>query len=114
MTDAKLAGLEERFAEIKGVHMRYFVGGTGHEVARLLRAAWDALLPGGNLVANVATLESLSGTYAVLKGLAGSAGVLLVNIARGMEQLETLRFEAANPTFLLHVSKPESRIEDRG
>src|SRR5438094_8190642 len=29
MTDAKLAGLEERFAEIKGVRMRYFVGGEG-------------------------------------------------------------------------------------
>jgi 3-oxoadipate enol-lactonase len=29
VTDAKLAGLEERFAEIKGVRMRYFVGGAG-------------------------------------------------------------------------------------
>src|SRR5437588_9351447 len=29
MTDAKLDGLEERFAEVKGVRMRYFVGGTG-------------------------------------------------------------------------------------
>jgi pimeloyl-ACP methyl ester carboxylesterase len=29
MTDAKLAGLEERFAEVKGVQMRYFVGGDG-------------------------------------------------------------------------------------
>ena len=29
MTDAKPAGLEERFAEIKGVRMRYFVGGEG-------------------------------------------------------------------------------------
>ena len=29
MTDAKLVGLEERFAEVKGVRMRYFVGGTG-------------------------------------------------------------------------------------
>ncbi len=29
MTDAKLAGLEERFAEIKAVRMRYFVGGDG-------------------------------------------------------------------------------------
>ena len=29
MTDAKLPGLEERFAEIKGVRMRYFVGGRG-------------------------------------------------------------------------------------
>src|SRR6266581_2210560 len=29
MTDAKLPGLEERFAEIKGVRMRYFLGGEG-------------------------------------------------------------------------------------
>jgi magnesium chelatase accessory protein len=29
MTDAKLAGLEERFADVKGVQMRYFVGGEG-------------------------------------------------------------------------------------
>ena len=29
MTYAKLAGLEERFADVKGVRMRYFVGGDG-------------------------------------------------------------------------------------
>jgi pimeloyl-ACP methyl ester carboxylesterase len=29
MTDAKLVGLEERAAEVKGVRMRYFVGGEG-------------------------------------------------------------------------------------
>jgi pimeloyl-ACP methyl ester carboxylesterase len=29
MTDAKLVGLEERFADVKGVQMRYFVGGEG-------------------------------------------------------------------------------------
>jgi pimeloyl-ACP methyl ester carboxylesterase len=29
MTDAKLAGLKERFTEVKGVRMRYFVGGAG-------------------------------------------------------------------------------------
>jgi hypothetical protein len=29
-----------------------------------------------------------------------------VNIARGNEQLETLRFEAVNPTFLLCAGKP--------
>ena len=29
MTDAKLPGLEERFAELRGVRMRYFVGGDG-------------------------------------------------------------------------------------
>jgi pimeloyl-ACP methyl ester carboxylesterase len=29
VTDAKLGGLEERFADVKGVRMRYFVGGDG-------------------------------------------------------------------------------------
>jgi precorrin-6B C5,15-methyltransferase / cobalt-precorrin-6B C5,C15-methyltransferase len=83
-----------------------FVGGTGHEVARLLEAAYQALRPGGNLVVNVASLEALSATYAALKALAGAVQVLLVNVARGVEQLETLRFEAVNPTFLLSAAKP--------
>jgi precorrin-6Y C5,15-methyltransferase (decarboxylating) len=82
-----------------------FVGGTGREVARLLEAAYRALRPGGRLVVNVATLEALGATYAALKGLAGPVEALLVNLARGTEQLETLRFDAVNPTFLLCVSK---------
>jgi precorrin-6Y C5,15-methyltransferase (decarboxylating) len=76
-----------------------FVGGTGHEIARLLQAAFQVLRPGGRL-------ESLSATYAALKSAAGRVEVLLVNVARGVEQLETLRFEAVNPTFLLSVTKP--------
>jgi precorrin-6Y C5,15-methyltransferase (decarboxylating) len=83
-----------------------FVGGTGREVAKLLEAAWTALRPGGQLVVNVATIESLSSTHEVLKRLAGTVQALLVNVARGNEQLESLRFEAVNPTFLLSVSKP--------
>jgi precorrin-6B C5,15-methyltransferase / cobalt-precorrin-6B C5,C15-methyltransferase len=83
-----------------------FVGGTGHEVGRLLQAAFAALRPGGQMVFNVASLESLSATYQALKGLAGAVQVLLVNIARGVEQMETVRFEAVNPTFLLGVGRP--------
>ena len=29
-----------------------------------------------------------------------------VNLSRGVEQLESLRFEAINPTFLLRAQKP--------
>ncbi len=82
-----------------------FVGGTGREVARLLEAGFAALRIGGRLVVNVATLETLSATYATLKHLAGGVEVLMVNLSRGTEQLETLRFEAVNPTFLLRVCK---------
>jgi precorrin-6Y C5,15-methyltransferase (decarboxylating) len=79
-----------------------FIGGTGHEIGQLLHATFTALRPGGRLVVNVASLESLSATYAVLKEL-GRVQVLMVNVAHGVEQLDRLRFEAANPTFLLSV-----------
>lgn len=82
-----------------------FVGGTGKEVVRLLQAAFTALRPAGRLVVNLATLESLSTAYSTLKALAAPVNALLVNLARGTEQLETLRFEAVNPTFLLWVHK---------
>ena len=64
-----------------------------------------ALRSAGRLVVNVATLETLGATYTTLKSLAQPVQVSLVNIARGVDQLETLRFEAVNPTFLLCVGK---------
>ena len=93
-----------------------FVGGIGREVARLLEAAFTSLRPGGRLVVNVAMMESLAAIYAALKELAASAPaaaaglrptvqVLLVNVARGVEQWEALRFESVNPTFLLSVTR---------
>jgi precorrin-6Y C5,15-methyltransferase (decarboxylating) len=82
-----------------------FVGGNGGEVSRLLEASFAALRPGGRLVSNVGTLEMITATYAVLKRLAGQVDVLLMNLSRGVEQLESLRFEAVNPTVLLRVRK---------
>jgi precorrin-6Y C5,15-methyltransferase (decarboxylating) len=86
-----------------------FVGGVRREVSRLLDAAFRALRPAGRLVVNVASLESLTATYAALKDLAPPVQGMLINIARGTEQLETLRFESLNPTFLLTVIKPAAR-----
>jgi precorrin-6B C5,15-methyltransferase / cobalt-precorrin-6B C5,C15-methyltransferase len=83
-----------------------FVGGNGGEVARLLEASYSALRAGGRLVANVGTLEMLAQTYESLKRLAPAVSVLLVNLSRSVEQLEALRFEAVNPTFLLRAVKP--------
>jgi precorrin-6Y C5,15-methyltransferase (decarboxylating) len=83
-----------------------FAGGDGREVAGLLEAAWQALRPGGRLVVHVGTVENLSSTYAVLRRIAHEVQALLVNVARGVEQLESLRFESLNPTFLLGVVKP--------
>jgi len=86
-----------------------FVGGVGKEVSRLLEAAFAALRPGGRLVINVASLENLNAVYATLKQIAPPVHALLVNVARGTEQLETLRFEALNPNFVLAVDKVERK-----
>jgi precorrin-6B C5,15-methyltransferase / cobalt-precorrin-6B C5,C15-methyltransferase len=86
-----------------------FIGGLGHEIDRLLEAAWKVLRPGGWMSVNVSSLESFSATNAVLQRLTQPVHVLMVNLARGAEQLEKLRFEAVNPTFLLTVGKPEKR-----
>ena len=56
-------------------------------------------------VGHVATLEMLSACEPLLTSLAGAVQVLLVHLARGVEQMESLRFESVNPTFLLGVSK---------
>ena len=85
-----------------------FIGGNGGEISRLLEAAFTALRSGGRLVVNVGTLEMLSATYASMKRLAagrGTVDVQLVNISRGVEQMESLRFEAVNPTFILRIRK---------
>jgi precorrin-6Y C5,15-methyltransferase (decarboxylating) len=82
-----------------------FVGGTGKEVGRLLQTAFAALRPHGRMVVNVATLEALNAAYATLKGLTRDVEVLLAQLARGVPQLESLRFESANPTFLLRIAK---------
>ncbi len=86
-----------------------FVGGTGRQVVEVLSAAYSRLAPGGRLVVNVATIDGLATAHETLKKVAGTVQVWNVAISRGIEQMDRVRFEAMNPTFLLAVSKePES------
>lgn len=86
-----------------------FVGGTGRQVVLVLSAAYARLAPGGRLAVNVATIDGLATAHETLKRLAGEVRVWNIAIARGIEQMERVRFEAINPTFLLAVTKtPEA------
>ena len=83
-----------------------FVGGVGREIGRLVELAYTRLRAGGRFVANVGSLESLTAVHGALAQCAGGdVNVWMVNIARGNYQLERVRFEAINPTFLLSVVK---------
>lgn len=83
-----------------------FVGGTGREIRRIVEAAYDRLKPGGRLVSNVASIENVGDVHAVLHGRNPDVQVWMINLARGTFQMERIRFDALNPTFLLAVVKP--------
>lgn len=78
-----------------------FVGGTGRQVRRIVELALEQLRPGGRLVANVGSVENLVAVREVLQSQGAEPQVLMINLARGNDQLERLHFEAANPTFLV-------------
>jgi precorrin-6Y C5,15-methyltransferase (decarboxylating) len=82
-----------------------FVGGTGRQVRRIVELAFDELRGGGRLVANVGSIDNLAAVRQVLIEKAGDAQVLMINLARGNDQLERLNFEALHPTFLVSAVK---------
>lgn len=82
-----------------------FLGGTGREISKLAADAFGRLRPGGRLVANVATVDAVVELRTILTPRAADVKLLMINLARGTYQLERVRFEAVNPTFLLSVVK---------
>ncbi|HEY4311197.1 MAG TPA: precorrin-6y C5,15-methyltransferase (decarboxylating) subunit CbiE [Pirellulales bacterium] len=85
-----------------------FVGGSGREISRLLDLAYDRLRPGGRLVANTGSIENLADVHATMHRRVQDVRVWMINVARGTYQLERVRFDALNPTFLLSIVKPSS------
>jgi precorrin-6Y C5,15-methyltransferase (decarboxylating) len=83
-----------------------YVGGSGRDVAMLVEQAWTRLKPGGRLVTGCNSIENLAAMHALLRSRSGDASYWMVNIARGVEQLDRIRFEALNPTFLIAATKP--------
>lgn len=84
-----------------------FVGGSGREISRVVELAFERLRVGGRLVANVGSIENLGEVHAALLRHSKDVQVWMINVARSIHQLERVRFEALNPTFLLAAVKPE-------
>lgn len=82
-----------------------FIEGSGREVVRLAELAFQRLQPGGRLVANLISIGALDELRQALAKHTTEVQVTMVNIARGTDQLERLRFDALNPTFLVSAVK---------
>ena len=83
-----------------------YVGGSGRDVAMLVEQAWSRLKPGGRLVTACNSIENLAAMHTLLRSRSHDAAYWMVNIARGIEQLDRIRFEAINPIFLIAATKP--------
>lgn len=82
-----------------------FVGGTGRAVGRIAELAHERLKPGGRIVVQVSSIENIAAVRTALSRAADVA-VRMVQVSRGVYQLERMRFESLNPTFLISAVKP--------
>ncbi len=83
-----------------------YVGGSGRDVAMLVEGAWDRLTAGGRLATACNSIENLAAVHAFLRARSADAAYWMINIARGYEQLDRIRFESINPVFLIAATKP--------
>ena len=82
-----------------------FVEGTGRQLTALIEQAWERIREYGRLVASVSSIENVDAVHRTLNRLAGDADCWLLQVARGTMQMESLRFEALNPSFLIAARK---------
>jgi precorrin-6Y C5,15-methyltransferase (decarboxylating) len=83
-----------------------FMEGSSREIARLADLALVRLKPGGRLVASVASIEALHEVRAALAVHTSLVHVWMLNVSRGTDQLERLKFDALSPAFIVAAAKP--------
>lgn len=84
-----------------------FVGGTGRAVTSIVQACWPRLQSAGTLVVNIMSIENVSELQQyIIRELGLEPQLSMIQISKGTYQLEKHRFETANPSFLMKVTKP--------
>lgn len=78
-----------------------FVGGSGGELGEILAIAAARLRPGGRLVVNAVTLDTLHEAVSTFRRLDLEHEAILVSIARSRPLLGMMSFEALNPVYVV-------------
>jgi precorrin-6B C5,15-methyltransferase / cobalt-precorrin-6B C5,C15-methyltransferase len=78
-----------------------FIGGSGGELAELLRLCCRRLQADGRIVVNAATLETLNGTREVLQQEGFESRITMVQAARSKPILNLTRLEGFNPVWII-------------
>ncbi len=82
-----------------------FIGGSGGELAELIRLALARLKPGGRLVMNFVTLENLATATSALSESNAEWDVVQLQASRSQPILDMHRMAAQNPVWIVTASK---------
>lgn len=82
-----------------------FIGGSGGELAELIRLVLARLAPGGRLVMNFVTLENLATATAALGEAGATWDVVQLQAARSQPILDMHRLAAQNPVWIVSATK---------
>ena len=82
-----------------------FVGGSGRAISGIVEQAIKRLRSGGRLVANVSSIDNVSSINGFLRESEGTVETRMINVSHSMDQLDRVRFESLNPTFLITFLK---------
>jgi precorrin-6Y C5,15-methyltransferase (decarboxylating) len=82
-----------------------FIGGSGGELAELIRLILGRLKPGGRLVMNFVTLENLATATAALQAGGAAWEVVQLQASRSQPILDMHRMAAQNPVWIVTASK---------
>jgi len=83
-----------------------FVGGSGRGICRLVESAYGRLKVGGRMVATMGSIDNLAEVHRVLRDSCPDVKVWMLHFARGTYQMDRIRFQSVNPSFLVSVVKP--------
>ncbi|SMD30910.1 precorrin-6y C5,15-methyltransferase (decarboxylating) subunit CbiE [Picrophilus oshimae] len=82
-----------------------FIGGSSGLIDDIIEYSYKRLRPGGRLVLNIATLNSLARAVNKMEKLFSNFSFEEVSVFKSSRILSTFRFEPVNPVFILHGEK---------
>ncbi|MFD2368979.1 precorrin-6y C5,15-methyltransferase (decarboxylating) subunit CbiE [Brevibacillus sp. GCM10020057] len=90
-----------------------FIGGSGGELRELLHICCTRLRPGGRIVVNAATIETLYEATQALAAEGFETSVTLAQLSRSKPILSLTRFEALNPIYII-TAWAKAAVEEGG
>ncbi|TAK31631.1 MAG: precorrin-6y C5,15-methyltransferase (decarboxylating) subunit CbiE [Chloroflexota bacterium] len=94
----------ERFDDPDAV----FIGGTGGRMKPILETAAHRIQPGGRIVANTISLESLQVAFTTLRQLGFNPAVTMVNVAHTKRLVGLTALTALDPVLIVSGSRPDT------